>query len=157
MAYRGISSPAIIYFRNDDPEDRQVLYLPTPDKGGRSEEYEDISDRYENINGELITTKPKWRFKAKYNFSSVVSTQIDILVSFNNKSNAVTLIPHKDFAMINYKVAINSVIISGRNGFINKDSLNIECESIEPIYKIPSLDNMLGCALPYRIGWQTNQ
>lgn len=157
MAYRGSKPPALVYFHNNDPENRQILYLPTPDKGGRVEEYEDISERYENISGNLITTTPKWRFKAEYNFTNITNTQIDKLISFNNKTNNVVLVPHIDFAMVNYNVAINSVVISGRNGFITNDALSVKCESIKPIYKVPSLDNMLGCALPYRIGWETIQ
>lgn len=157
MAYRGQGKPAIIYFHNNNPDNRQILYLPAPDKGGRTEEYEDISDRYENIGGNLITTTPKWRFKAEYNFSHITTTQIDKLIGFNNRTNKVVLVPHVDFPMVNYDVAINSVVISGKDGFITKDSLSVKCESIKPIYKVPSLDNMLGCALPYRIGWETIQ
>ena len=152
MAYRGQDAPALVYFHN-----KQILYLPTPDKGGRTETYEDISDRYENIAGDVITTKPQWRFKAEYKFTNVTTGQIDKLIGFNNKTNNVVLVPHIDFAMVNYPVAINSVVVTGRNGFITNDALSVKCESISPIYKVPSLDNMIGCALPYRIGWETLQ
>ena len=153
MAYTGSKGPVVVYYNDvTNMENPIKVELPQVDKGKRQELYEDVSERYENINGSFISGPPQWRFKATYEFSNVVGSHIDTLIDIFNRSTITKLIPHKDFPMIAYNCVIDDLQVLPRDGYIMKDNVKIEFTSKDIVTKRPSIDNLIGCMFAYRIG-----
>ena len=156
MAYTGSKGPVVVYY--NDPSDMSnatKIELPQVDKGKRKETYEDVSERYENINGTFISGPPQWRFKAEYEFTTITGTMVDSLIDVFNRSTSIKLIPHKDFAMINYSCVVDDLQVLPKDGYVMKDVLNIKFTSVNIVTSRPSIDNLIGCMFAYRIGVRT--
>jgi len=135
----------------------KVITLPKPLKGKRKEEYEIVNKVYTNIRGTRISMPTKYRFKAEYEFGEVSSTIIDDIVDLHMGQFGVRLIPHSDFPFISYFVDVVKLTPQPLKGLITKNSLKIECIAVDYVYKIPTIDNMLGGMLMTHVGVLENQ
>ena len=142
--YRGVGPPALVW-------ENTVINLPKPKKGGRKERYEPLTKRYKNIDGEYIPGPQSWRFIGEYTFLKVAQNIIDTLIAIDNKTAVVKWIPHNDFPVIKYEVFLE-LYSDTIDGIIYLDTVKIKVTSLKPVYKKPSIDNMIGGVLFTRIG-----
>jgi hypothetical protein len=149
--YRGSGVPTIVRPQGNGYSGKTITF-PMPLKGKRKEEYEIANKVYTNIRGKRIAMPTKYRFKAEYEFGEVTSSLIDDLVEIHIGHVGVKLIPHIDFPYINYLIDIVKLTPKPLKGLISKNSLSIECVTVDYVYKIPTIDNMLGGMLLSRVG-----
>ena len=171
MAVRGVGHPLI---RNKDINGNVIdtINLPTPLKGGRKEEWENHTETFENINGEIITGVSRFRFKAEYEFSKVYGTTgaittsgvpevrdltdvegglVDKLSMWYNESTMVNLVLHDDTPFINYDVIVEKIHVPQLDGNIYNDMLSVTFIGARYVRSIPTIDNMLGCIFYWRM------
>lgn len=160
MSYRGTGAPLIKWI---DLEGNVVksIQLPKCKAGGREEKFVNKTDKYENIDGELIVGTPKYRFEADYSFgvihneagdtTGVDGGLIDGLSSFYNNSTVVRLVPHNEINFISYDCIITELEIPKASGQVSQNELKIKFESVKYVNAIPTIDNSLGIVKPSAI------
>jgi hypothetical protein len=121
----------------------QVYIFSTPRIGESKNPYEFIGKSYTNIDGENIKGERKWRYKKKYGWLKLDSTLYDILVTLYNSGQPVTWFPHSDVTFLGYKVHIEDLTLVPYDGLVSIDDVSFTVESVSPVTKIPSLDNMI--------------
>ncbi len=142
--YRGKGSPAIHW--------RGVTYtLPKVLRNERKEEYEPQEEPFLNIDGELINDSPLFRFKGGYKFAPMSSTLLDVLITIRNLGGPVKFLPHVDFPVVAYDIIVDHVSGDPRDGIINHDQVTLKIRSQKLVRKIPTIDNMIGTYLPFRV------
>jgi|TARA_Y100000310_G_scaffold345615_1_gene467338 hypothetical protein len=167
MAYRGISNPMIRVMSTDGQDEIQAIDLPNIVRDGRNEEWENLTESYENIDGEIITGSPKFRFKAEYQFGmihgydSATDAQrdktdvdggfIDKMSQFYNNRTQFNLVPHSDTKFINYDVIIEELDLHPFEGLSKYASAKVTFLGVKYTKAIPTIDNMLGCVFYNRI------
>jgi|ETNmetMinimDraft_20_1059909.scaffolds.fasta_scaffold17399_2 hypothetical protein len=167
MAYRGIANPQIRVMSQDGNDVITTIDLPLIVRDGRNEEWENLTESYENIDGEIITGAPKFRFKAEYQFAMVHgydnATQsqtdrtevdggfIDKMSQFYNNRTQFNLIPHSDTKFINYDVIIEELDLQPFEGLAKYASAKVTFLGVKYSKAIPTIDNMLGCVFYNRI------
>jgi len=161
MAYRGIGNPQIRIVAGDGTL-IEFLDLPRPVKGGRKEEWENLTETYENIDGEIIAGVPTFRFKAEYTFGLVQSYDkgdltgiaggfIDKMSELYNDRATFNLVPHSDAKYINYDVIIEDLSLPHYSGLVKYTSAKIDFVGVRHVKAIPTIDNMLGVVYFNRI------
>jgi len=134
--YKGTGVPAFAYNGN-------IIELPRPKAGGRDNNYSQIGESYESIDGQLIPPDPReWRYIAKFEFSKLSNDVINQIIEIYNKSATIKFIPHIDVPQIAYKVILEKVQPSDE---VYKDGLVVEMKSQNVVRKIPTIDNMISC------------
>jgi len=165
MAYRGVANP-VIRVMADDRTVLTTLNMPDLVKGGRNEEWENLTETYENIDGEIISGPPVFRFKAEYQFglvhkyddvflsqdvTGVTGGFVDKMSQFYNQRKTFNLIPHSDTKFISYDVMIEDLQLPPFSGLSKYTSCKINFVGIKYVKAIPTIDNMLGCVFFNRI------
>ena len=145
--YRGTGQPQLV-----SEELTTTITLPRPLKGERKEIFKDEKKTYTNIQGKRLPQNSKFRFEGEYKFGVVTSQEIDEIVRVYNKQSICKWVPHSDFPYISFMVVLSEVNPTPFQGSINRDSLELKVEGVEYIYKIPTIDNMLGGMLITRVG-----
>lgn len=167
MAYRGTANPRIRVMSQDGQDVIQAIDLPEIVRDGRKEEWENLTETYENIDGEIITGPPQFRFRAEYQFGMVhgydVATDaqrdktdvaggfIDKMSEFYNNRKTFNLVPHSDTRFINYDVIIDELELQPFSGLAKYASAKITFLGTKYVKAIPTIDNMLGCVFYNRI------
>ena len=136
--YRGTGAPVCV---NTGTE--QTVNLPRPLKGKRKEEYKIETKTFTNIFGKRIIGKTRYRFIGDYEFGKVSQNVIDNMASFLNDSTTIKWIPHSDFPFVNYHVRVIECNPEYFGGNIYVDTLKVKVESVDYVYEIPTIDNML--------------
>jgi hypothetical protein len=126
---------------------RATYDMPACIKGGRNEVFEPIQDVYENINGELLPQEKKFRFIGEYEFSTMPSATLSLLLNVYNSQLTMMWAPHKDFSKIAFAV-LATVEPQYVNGVVSLDGLKMTVRSVFPLNKIPDIDNLY-----YLTGW----
>ena len=167
MAYRGIDNPRIRVMSQDGSDVIQSIDLPEIVRDGRKEEWENLTETYENIDGDIISGPPQFRFKAEYQFGmvhgydSATDAQkdntgvsggfIDKMSEFYNNRKTFNLVPHIDTLFINYNVIIEELELQSFTGLSKYASAKITFVGTKYVKAIPTIDNMLGCVFYNRI------
>jgi len=160
MSYRGTTPPQIRRRRNDGTFESAVT-LPIPKAGGRTENWVNLTETYENIDGELMAGAPKFRFEAEYEWgivhtkdgdqSDVPGGLIDKISQLYNNGTSFNLIPHSDIKFVNYDVIVDELEIPKMDGIVYNSTLKIKLKGVRYVKAIPTIDNMLGCVFYNRI------
>ena len=148
MAYRGSGAPVISDMQGNEDS---VIYLPTPLRGERKEDFKIKTKTYTNIYGKKIVGETRYRFEGNYKFGEIDVNVLARVTALCDTSTIVKFIPHSDFAFINFMVVIKEILIPPLEGLISKDSLTIKVEGVEFVDSIPTADNMYGGFQPTRI------
>ena len=162
MSYRGTGAPQIRQRLIDGTiNQHQMITLPRPIRGGRSENWINKTEVYENIDGELIAGVPKFRFEAEYEFGLVYGNSgdstdvegglIDTLSGFYNDGISFNLVPHVDIMFVNYDVVVEELEIPKLDGIVFNNTLKVKFKGIKYVQAIPTIDNMLGCVFFWRV------
>jgi hypothetical protein len=160
MAYRGSGSPQVRK-KNSDGTIQVSFDLPTPAKGGRKENWINVTDVHENIDGLLIAGAPKFRFEAEYEFglvygrggdtTDVAGGLIDKISEIYNDTVQMNLVPHKDMPFISYDCIVEELEIPKLDGIVHNNTLKIKFKGVKYVSAIPTIDNMLGCVFFNRL------
>ena len=139
--YRGKEAPVLSdMLGNED----SVVYLPTPLRGQRREDFKIQTKTYTNIYGKRIVGETRYRFEGKYKFGEVDVNVLARITALCDNSTIVKFMPHSDFAFINFMVVIKKMSIPPLEGVITRDALEFEVEGVEYVDMIPTADNMYG-------------
>lgn len=136
--YRGTGVPILVNSGED-----QSISLPRPVKGKRKEEFKIETKSYTTIFGKRLVGQTRYRFVGTYEFGEIDSQVISNIVDFLNNGTTVKWIPHSDFPMVNYTCRIIEASPDYFDGNVYKDTIKIKLESVDYVYEIPTLDNML--------------
>ncbi len=147
--YRGKEPPTVVWVMPSGVKRR--IDFPHPKSGSRKETYREMTEIYENIDHEFLVGSPQWRFEAEYSFGNVDQSIIDSLFAIYNNTAVVKWIPHRDVPVITYDVVFKKAEALPLRGRVIQDTVEIKVVGIRPVYKKPTLDNMLGMFLPTRI------
>ncbi len=142
--YKGVGPPALVWGNT-------VLELPQPTKTS-DDEYKPETVYHKNILKEIIPGEQQWRYDNKYEFAKLPQNTLDTLLAINNRTSVVKWIPHIDFPTIRYDVIIE-VVPKNVKGLIHVDTATITVKGVFPIYKKPTIDNMITGVIPTRIGF----
>tara|TARA_B100001250_G_scaffold363658_1_gene343143 strand:+ start:442 stop:909 length:468 start_codon:yes stop_codon:yes gene_type:complete len=145
--YRGTGKPQLVSM-----ELNKTITLPTPLKNKRKEEFKDEKKVYTNIRGTRIPMKSKFRFIGEYEFGEMSSNTIDDLVTLNVRQSVCKFIPHADTPYINYKVLLKEISPEYFGGNVYKDTMTMKVESVDYVYSIPTIDNMLKSTKTTHVG-----
>ncbi len=141
MSYRGTGAPQF-------GTNALSYTLPKPVKGGRTEKFEPIQEVYENILHQLIPGERVLRFVGEYEFSTVPTATLNILVTAYNYGRMIMWAPHSDINKIRYAVIVKELNILPVNGLIDYDGLSLKVEAIDVTNMIPTSDNI------FRLGYR---
>lgn len=130
----------------------QTVAMPAPTKEDTGSPYKDVSNWYQNIDGDNIPGERKWRFDKTYKWSALDSSIYDVLVSAYNKGEPVVWTPHSDTPFISYRCFIMDLKSQTFDGYEGVNSVEMRVESISLVRKIPSIDNMFRAFSFRRIG-----
>ncbi len=160
MPYRGSGQPQIVRLKPDGTV-METVTLPRPLKDGREETWENKTETFTNIKGEIISGAPKYRFKASYEFGNVYDADgdntgvggglIDFLATIYNTKAQIRLIPHDDAKYVCYDVVIEDLQVPKWNGLVYWNNLKVDFVSVNFVKAIPTIDNMLGIVMHNRI------
>jgi hypothetical protein len=145
--YRGVGLPQLV-----SEELNKTITLPKPLKDKRKETFKDEKKVYTNINGKKIPMRSKFRFIGEYEFGLVTTDILDDVINLHVNQSVCKFIPHSDYPFINYHVVLKECTPEYFKGLVTRDSLKMKVESVDYVYKIPTLDNMIGGCLLTRVG-----
>jgi len=132
--YKGSAPPGFYY-------NRELIVLPRPVKE-KEDDFERLTKEYENVFGELIPGKAKWRYKNEYTFSRIGQDLADLLIEAENRGKPVMWLPHTDLPILKYPALI-SVTLKGAHGLPYLDTAVIRVTGTKILYKKPSIDNLV--------------
>jgi len=141
MAYRGKLAPVLSDMSGSDDS---VIYLPTPLKGQRKEDFKIKTKTYTNIYGKRIVGETRYRFEGKYEFGEVDVNVLARVTALCDNSTIIKFMPHSDFAFINFMCVNKEISIPPLQGNITRDALKMTVEGVDFIDHIPTADNMYG-------------